>query len=147
MSGQAEARAAVRPRDVVERIHDLMARDDLSGQADLYAPNGVLERPLAPPGTPGRLQGRERIRRELLALQTRAERAGVRLLTGILSATIHETADPEVIVIELERCAEITTYGGMYQMPYMQVQVFRVREGEIVLCRDYHTPVDLLSRL
>jgi uncharacterized protein len=139
MGESTNVRTLVSPRETVGRIHRLMLNDDVSAQADLYAPNGVLEWPLAPPGVPRRLQGRERIRRELMMLDQRAKQAGTSVVG--LSAVIHETVDYEVVIVELEVRAELNTTGLIYRHPY--IQVFRIRDGEIVLCRDYFTRVEI----
>ena len=139
MGESTNVRTLVSPRETVGRIHQFMLDGDVSAQADLYAPNGVLEWPFAPPGVPRRLQGRERIRRELMMLDQRARQAGTSVVG--LSAAVHETADPEVVIAELDVRAELTTTGLIYRHPY--IQVFRIRDGEIVLCRDYFTRVEI----
>jgi hypothetical protein len=116
-----------------------MLDDNISAQADLYAPNGVLEWPHAPAGVPRRLQGRERIRRELVTLQQQARQAGTRV-AGV-SAVVHETADPEVVIVELDVQMELTATSLIYRQPY--IQLFRIRDGEIVLCRDYFTRAEI----
>jgi uncharacterized protein len=139
VSGLAATHAPTGPQEVVDLCHRLML-DDLSAQADLYAPNGVLEWPSAPPGVPRRMQGRERIRRALAALEQRVGQVGTRL-TGLHAQTLHETIDPEVVIAEFELCAELAPAGIVYRLP--SIQVFRVRHGEIVSCRDYLTRVDI----
>jgi len=51
------------------------------------------------------------------------------------NVTIHETTDPEVIVAEFEYRGT-TDAGEPYAPPTSFV--LRVRNGEIVTCRDYH---------
>ena len=60
-------------------------------------------------------------------------RSGTRL-TG-LDSVVHETLDPEVIVVEVELHGEVAATGERYRLPY--VQVARVRDGAIVSFRDY----------
>jgi hypothetical protein len=93
------------PREVVELVHRLVLDRDVKGQADLFAPDGVLEWPFA--------------------------------LTGLRSV-VHETLDPEVVVVELELEGEVVATGDAYRLPY--IQVFRVRDGAIVSFRDYFGP-------
>ena len=139
MTEQTATHAPTGPREVVDRSHRLML-DDLSAQADLYAPNGILEWPSAPPGVARRMQGRERIRRALAALEQRVRQAGTRL-TGFHAQTLHETTDPEVVIAEFALCAELAPAGIICRLP--SIQVFRVRHGEIVSCRDYITRVEI----
>jgi uncharacterized protein len=125
---------AASPREVLARIHELAMAYDLAGQADLYAPEGVLEWPFAPPGVPRRIEGRERIRRTLEALGERVRGAGTRL-DALRSVVVHDTLDPEVIVVEFEAHGAVAATGATYQLPY--IQVLRVRDGQILSFRDY----------
>jgi uncharacterized protein len=122
------------PREVIERIHRMAMDYDLRGQADLYAPDGVLEWPFAPDGVPRRLRGREEIRRVLGGLEQRVTQAGTRV-TGVHPVVVHETLDPETVIVELELHGEILATGTSYHLPY--IQVLRVRDGQIVSFRDY----------
>jgi ketosteroid isomerase-like protein len=49
--------------------------------------------------------------------------------------TIHETADPEVIVAEFEYQGTLPGTGGPFALP--GIFVMRVRDGQIVSSRDY----------
>jgi hypothetical protein len=49
------------PRDVVEQVRRMVAGEGVVF-ADLFATDGVLRYPFAPPGTPGELRGRRAIR-------------------------------------------------------------------------------------
>ena len=118
------------PRQVVERLHRLVAEGDLEGQAELFAADGVLEWPFAPDGVPRRLEGREAIRAVFAPLGRRMREAG-RRPGAVADVVVHETLDPEVVVAEL-------ALGGDDPLPY--VQVFRVRDGQILEFRDYFGP-------
>jgi uncharacterized protein len=131
------AAVAADPREMIERVHRLAAAHDLRGQADLYAPDGVLEWPFAPAGVPQRVEGRERIREMLASLEGAVRRAGTRV-TAVRTTAVHQTPDPEVVIVELEVAGELTTTGATYQLPY--IQVFRVHDGQILLFRDYFGP-------
>ena len=124
------------PREVVELVHRLVLDRDVEGQADLFAPDGVLEWPFAPAGVAAPRAGREAIRGVLEPLGRRVRQAGTRP-TGLRSV-VHETRDPEVVVVELELEGEVVATGDAYRLPY--IQVFRVRDGAIVSFRDYFGP-------
>jgi uncharacterized protein len=49
------------PADVLNQRRRLILSGDADGYADLFAPDGVIESPFAPPGVPPRLEGREAI--------------------------------------------------------------------------------------
>jgi len=128
----------VGPREVFERLHERVRDDyDMDGQADLYVVDDTLELPFALPGMPRQLRGREEIRKFLVAAGQRARRAGRRILKYD-PLLVHETTDPEVIVAEFDLHGEVAATGETYRMPF--IQVLRVREGNIVLMRDYFDP-------
>jgi uncharacterized protein len=127
--------ASASPREVLERLHERVRDDyDMDGQADLYAAEGTLELPFATPGTPPRIQGREKIRKLLVAAGRRAREAGRRIVR-FDPLVVHETTDPEVIVAEFDLHGEVGATGETYQMPF--IQVLRVRDGRILSMRDY----------
>lgn len=77
------------------------------------------------------LRTRDEIRERMAAL---AARPLPRRHVG--NVTIHETADPEVIVAEFEYQGTSPGSGEPYALP--AIFVLRVRDGEIVSSRDYH---------
>jgi uncharacterized protein len=83
---------------------------------------------------PRRLQGREEIRRVLGGLEQQVGQAGTRV-TGVHPVVVHETLDPETVIVELELHGEVLATGSTYRLPY--IQVLRVRDGQIVSFRDY----------
>lgn len=135
MTEPADDRAAASPREVVEHAHRLAREGDIRGEADLYARDGVLEWPFAPPGVPRHVHGREEIRRLFAKLEDGIRQTGVRVAGLQESVVVHETHDPEVVIVEFDVQGELTATGETFQAPY--IQVFRVRDGEIVLFRDY----------
>ena len=124
------------PRDVIARRRSLVLDHDLDGFADLFATDGVLELPFAPPGMPRRIEGREAIR----SFSTGASITTMRV-EDMCTTAIYETTDPEVLIVELESKAVVTTTGASFQAT--SVQVFRIHDGEILLFRDYWNPQDL----
>jgi uncharacterized protein len=129
------------PRQLVEALMQGISEqrwDELDG---LYADDATIEYPFALP-TPMRLDGREAIRRYFAA----AARLPLRLRTRNL--VVHETADPEVVVVEWDYDGTVTTTGRSFSIS--NVQVSTVRDGKIVASRDYHHHVvlaDVTGRL
>ena len=109
---------------------------DANGFADLFAADGVMEFPFGARavGLPECLEGREQIRSHLAARMGGARRSGRRMI-GYDAVVVHETADPEVIIVEFDLVGELSATGQTYQLPY--VQVFRIRDGAILVMRDY----------
>jgi len=122
------------PADVLARRRRLMLDGDADGLADLFAPDAVIEFSFhGPPGTPVRLAGREVIReysRQVMASPLRLEDYEV--------AELYQAQDPEVVIVEMRAKATVTTTGR--SITATSIQVLRIRDGHIVLFRDYADP-------
>jgi uncharacterized protein (TIGR02246 family) len=122
------------PADVLARRRQLMLTGDADGFADLFAPDAVIEFSFhGPPGTPVRLAGREVIReysRQVMASPLRLEDYEV--------AELYQAQDPEVVIVEMRAKATVTTTGR--SIAATSIQVLRIRDGHIVLFRDYADP-------
>jgi uncharacterized protein len=122
------------PRAVLDRAQRLFLRKDLDGFAGMFAVDGTHELPFAPPGVPRLLRGREHIREYLTSIT-----ATPLEITGFHDQTVHETADPEVIIAEYEAHGIVVSTRRPYRMPY--IQLLRARDGQIVTWRDYWSPL------
>ena len=122
------------PADILARRRHLTLNGDADGLADLFAPDAVMEFSFhGPPGTPVRLEGREAIRdysRNSMASPLRLEDYEV--------AELHQTQDPEVVIAEMRAKATVTTTGRSFTAT--SIQILRIREGHIVLWRDFADP-------
>ena len=122
------------PADVLARRRELMLVGDADGLADLFAPDAVMEFAFhGPPGTPVRVEGREAIReysRRVMASPLRLEEYEI--------AELYQAQDPEVVVVEMRAKATITTTSQSFTA--MSIQVLRIRDGQIVLFRDFADP-------
>jgi ketosteroid isomerase-like protein len=130
------------PRAVLDRAHAYVRDYDLRF-ADCFAAQGVLELPFAPVGMPKRIAGRDAIRRALEP-SYRAARAAGRKIIEYNDLRIHDTSDPEVVIVEFT-LQGAQPDGGRYQLPF--IQVARIRGGEIVELRDYFDSLAMRSRL
>ena len=122
------------PADVLALRRRLTLNGDADGLADLFAPDAVIEFSFhGPPGTPVRLEGREAIReysRNVMASPLRLEDYEVEEL--------YQTHDPEVVIAEMRAKATVTTTGQSFTAT--SIQILRIREGHIVLWRDFADP-------
>jgi ketosteroid isomerase-like protein len=122
------------PADVLARRRQLMLNGDADGLADLFAPDAVIEFSFhGPPGTPVRLAGQEVIReysRRVMASPLRLEEYEV--------AELYQAQDPEVVIAEMRAKATVTTTGR--SITATSIQVLRIRDGHIVLFRDFADP-------
>ena len=122
------------PADVLARRRQVILNGDADGFADLFAPDAVIELPFGGlPGMSARLEGREAIRgysRQAMASPLRLE--------GNEVAEHYQTQDPEVVIVEMRAKGTVTTTGRPFAV--RSVQVLRIREGQIVLFRDFADP-------
>jgi uncharacterized protein (TIGR02246 family) len=122
------------PADVLARRRQLMLNGGADAFADLFAPDAVIEFSFhGPPGTPVRIEGREAIReysRGVMASPLRLEDYEV--------TELYQTQDPEVVIAEMRAKATVTTTGR--SITATSIQVLRIREGHIVLLRDFADP-------
>jgi uncharacterized protein (TIGR02246 family) len=122
------------PADVLARRRHLTLSGDADGLADLFAPDAVIEFAFhGPPGTPVRLEGREAIRE-----YSRQAMASPLMLEDYEVAELYQAQDPEVVIAEVRAKATVTTTGR--SLTATSVQILRIREGHIVLWRDFADP-------
>lgn len=125
------------PRELLDKGLGLLLAKDMSGFADLWATDGTMEFPFAPPGWPARLDGREAVREYLRGY------TGVFDIKSVTDQTVHETADPEVIIAEIEVDGVLVRTGRPYQRRY--ISVITVRDGHITGYRDYWSPLGMTA--
>jgi uncharacterized protein len=122
------------PADVLAQRRHLTLNGDADGLAGLFAPDAVIEFSFhGPPGTPVRLEGREAIReysRNVMASPLQVEDYEV--------AELYQTQDPEVVIVEVGARGTVTTTGRSFTTT--SIQILRIREGHIVLWRDFADP-------
>ena len=128
------------PREVAELVRRMVAGEGVVF-ADLFAEDGVLRFPFAPPGMPREIRGREAIR------TSRTAEAGRRSLLAMdgVDLVVHETDDPEVVVTEIEHYGH--SHAHDTQRPEAVRAVQRVRDGEIVSYDDYMDPIAMAALL
>lgn len=127
-------------REVVEQF--LTAALDPTGAtlADLYGDPVVIEMPFAPPGFPQRT--------ETANADLRARFAGgaaMRNYEKITGVVIHETADPEVVIVEYQVHGKRASDGAEFVLPY--VNIMTIRDGKIVHSKDHTDPINALRAL
>lgn len=106
--------------------------------ADAYAENAVVEQPFMPHGQ-GRIEGRE-------ALRAHFERARTMPLElRVDHLVVYETTDPEVVIAEYDYDGRVVPTGEAFRVS--NVQIFRIRGGEIVHSRDYHDHAAIAAAL
>jgi ketosteroid isomerase-like protein len=123
------------PPELLDEALGLLLAKDMSGFADLWAIDGTMEFPFAPPGWPTRLDGREAVREYLRGY------TDVYDIKSVTEQTVHETTDPEVIIAEIEVDGVLVRTGQPHQRRY--ISVITVRDGHIAGYRDYWSPLGM----
>ena len=131
-------------REIAEQLLRAAVSDTPGDMADCYAPEVVIEMPFAVDALyPSRIETtREELRARFQA------GAASRRYKDLTNVTIHETADPEVIIAEYELHGEMTATGEPFSARF--AMIITVRDGHIVHSRDYRDPIAgarLLGRL
>lgn len=126
------------PREIGLRLLDGITSGEWDRLADLYADDVVVEMPFRPP-RPGRIVGRDAVHRHFMTVaQGRVE------LTAS-NVVVHETGDPEVVILEWDYDGRVTATGRTFRCG--NVQVLRVRDGKIAASRDYHDHLTIAAAL
>jgi uncharacterized protein len=123
------------PRETVEQLMRAAVSATPGDMADCYADEVVIEIPFAVQALyPSRFE----TSREELRARYQAGTA-TRRYRSLSNVTIHETADPEVVVAEYELHGEMAGSGEAFSVRF--AMVVTVREGHIVHSRDYSDPI------
>jgi len=125
------------PRDVVHRQITAIEQQDWATAIDLYAEETVVDQPFGVPRA--RWRGREHIREHF------ARAAQLPLRLHARDIVVHETNDPEVVVVEFDYDGVVTTTGRRFTVT--NVLIVRVRDGRIVSSRDYHDHLRLADAM
>ena len=117
------------PREVFLALVNGVAEGRADDLPDLYAEQTYVVHPFDPLRAPA-MHTRDELREHF-----RPGDDGPRLHRRVEAVTVHETADPEVIVAEFEYRGTVADTGEEFVLP--GIFVLRVRDGEIVSSRDY----------
>ncbi|GLY81559.1 nuclear transport factor 2 family protein [Actinoallomurus iriomotensis] len=128
------------PREIFEQMQRHWL-DPARRFGDLLADDAIVETPFAPPGRPTRVEGREEWLR-----RTEPERANFPVrFEEVRNVVVHETTDPEVIVVEYELAGVIPATGHRDSAAF--IGVLRVRDGKVVHWREYQNTLAIVAAL
>jgi uncharacterized protein len=105
--------------------------DDPAAVDDLWTEDVVVETPFAAPGRPRRFDGRDAF---VAFAEAGREVLPVRI-EDCRDVVVHDTADPDVIVVEYRLVARSTTTGERGSAAF--IGVLRARGGKIAHWREY----------
>ncbi|MFI6512330.1 nuclear transport factor 2 family protein [Streptosporangium sp. NPDC050855] len=117
-------------REVLERFRRASIARSADDMSRLYAADAVHEFPFTPPGVPSRLEGRD----EIVTWMTEGWKAYPLAYERYRTLAVHDTGDPETIVVEQEAIGTSPSTGA-FALP--NIVVLTVRDGRIVRLRDY----------
>ncbi|EGX59749.1 hypothetical protein SZN_11238 [Streptomyces zinciresistens K42] len=123
--------------DVYRHGLRLMLDKDIPAWVDLWAENGVMEFPFAPDGWPRRLENREAVAAYMRHYPDHID------LQEFPELRVHQTTDPETIVVEMRGIGRLVETGRPFDMTY--IAVVTVRNGHFTSYRDYWNPLQLLE--
>ncbi len=119
-------------------LSDLLAPEARSF-TEMFAEDGVMEFPYAPPGGVQRLDGRRAVAAHLPRVAEAVE-------IGCFSQpVVHRTQTPGVVILEFGCEGRSRRTGQPYDQRY--VSIVTVRDGHIVRYRDYWNPLVVLRAL
>ncbi|MFD4245321.1 nuclear transport factor 2 family protein [Streptomyces sp. NPDC058525] len=111
----------------------LLLAKDIPAWTALWHEDGVLEFPFAPPGRPGRLEGRQAISDYMRLYPDHID------LHDFPEVTVHQTTAPETVVVEMRGVGRLVRTGSPFDMTY--IAVVTVEDGLITSYRDYWNPL------
>jgi ketosteroid isomerase-like protein len=117
-------------RDVLERLRQAAISQSVDDMSRLYAVDAVHEFPFTRPGLPSRLEGRDEIVNWIAA----GWKANPLKYERYRTLAIHDTNDPETIIVEQEALGTSASTGE-FALP--NIVVLTVHNGQIAHLRDY----------
>jgi ketosteroid isomerase-like protein len=118
------------PLEALDRMRAAAIAQSAGQMGRVYAPDAVHEFPFTRPGAPARMEGRDAIIGFITAFWETSPLRYERYRT----IAIHQTADPDTIVVEQEVAGTSTTTGS-FVLP--NLLVLQTRDGQITHLRDY----------
>ncbi|MEU9607337.1 nuclear transport factor 2 family protein [Streptomyces sp. NPDC048057] len=115
----------------------LLLDKDIPAWVALWAEDGLMEFPFAPAGWPRRLEGKEAVADYLRHYPDRID------LHDFTDLRIHQTTDPQTIVVEMRGVGRLVQTDAPFDMTY--IAVVTVREGRFTSYRDYWNPLAVLE--
>ncbi len=117
-------------REVLERFRQAAVSQSVDDLSRLYAPDAVHEFPFTAPGFPSRLEGRD----EIVNWTAAAWKTNTFKYERYRTIAIHDTNDPETIIVEQEALGTSASTGE-FTLP--NIVVLTARNGQIAQLRDY----------
>ncbi len=121
---------------MLRRVLGNRLRSDAETFPDMFAVDGVLEYPYAPPGLNTPIAGRDAIIANFQRIRKLLR------IDGVADVSEIEVSDPDMVVLEFSGSGEGLLTKEAYNQRY--ISVIRMRDGNIVHYKDYWNPIALL---
>lgn len=121
------------PADLYRHSLRLLLDKDIPAWVALWAEDGLMEFPFAPAGRPRRLEGRKAVAAYMRRYPDHID------LHDFPDLKIHQTTDPETIVVEMRGIGRLVETNAPFDMTY--IAVVTVRDGRFTSYRDYWNPL------
>ncbi len=118
---------------IVQRYLALFAQQRWDEWIDLWAEDGVLEFPFAPPGRRGRYVGKSDILAYMKPL------AGRMTSMELDYFRVHPMLDPAMSCLEMAVKGKIAATGAPYHQTY--ISIVETKGGKLTLYREYWNPI------
>ncbi len=118
---------------MLRRVLGDRLKPDAETFPDMFAVDGVLEYPFAPPGLNTPIAGREAVVANFQRIRPLLR------IDGVTNVSEIQVNDPEMIVLEFSGYGEGLVTREAYEQRY--ISVIRLRDRNIVLYKDYWNPI------
>lgn len=133
--------ATTTPHAVFERMRQTWLGEPGPLTGEDYADDVIIEAPFAPPGRPTRIVGRQRFldfaNPQRAALPVRFD--------DCRTTAVHETADPDTIIVEYELTGTVTTTNQQHTAAF--ISVLTVHNGKVTRWREYQNTLAIMTAL
>lgn len=121
------------PSEVFLHSLRLLLDKDTDGWIGLWADDGVMEFPFAPPGWPTRLDGKKAIADYMRDYHDHLD------VQDFPDVHFHQTSEPETVIVEMRGVGRMVQSDRPYEAVY--IAVVTIRAGLFVSYRDYWSPL------
>lgn len=129
--------ASTSPTGLYRHSLRLLLDKDIPAWVALWAEDGFMEFPFAPDGWPKRLENREAIATYMRHYPDHID------LHDFPELRIHQTTDPETIVVEMRGVGRLVESNRPFDMTY--IAVVTAQDGRFTSYRDYWNPLAALE--
>ncbi len=126
-------------QDAMTKFTELILQEDIPQWIELFHEDAVFEYPYAPPGFPQRYVGKQAMFEQFKDFPKMFR------FHEFADVQMHQTLDPDLLVVEFLGRGEVLTTGKPYNQRY--ISVVQMKDGKIFHYRDYWNPLVVLEAM